>query len=106
MMKLLVLLAIIVPFTLAYTEVNTILDCSDCIVTQNKTVCRDEANERMSYCCADGEQTRACIGRDFCSTQAKSISMRMTTCPFIPRACGAASLITLKPNSTEFIVNS
>lgn len=100
-MKPALFLSLLLPLTLAYTEVNTILDCSDCMVTQNKTVCRDEANERMSYCCAYGEQTRGCIGRDFCSTQAKTISMRMTTCPFIPRACGANSLFTLKPNNTE-----
>lgn len=66
-MKLVIILSIIAPFSIAYTEVNTILDCSDCMVNQNKTVCKDEANERMSYCCAYGEQTRGCMGRDFCS---------------------------------------
>jgi hypothetical protein len=54
-MKLAILLSIIVPFAFAYSEVNTILDCSDCMVTQNKTVCKDEANDRMSYCCDYGE---------------------------------------------------
>jgi hypothetical protein len=102
----LALILLLLTSTYAYTEVNSILDCSDCMVTQNKTVCRDEASERMSYCCAQGETSRACTGRDFCSTQSKSLSMRMTTCPFIPRACGSSSLITLKPNVTESIINS
>ena len=67
MMKLAFLLSLIIESSLAYTEVNTILDCSDCMVTQNKTVCKDESTDRMSYCCDYGEQSRGCLNRDFCS---------------------------------------
>ena len=71
-LKILISLPLLI---VCYTDVNTIEDCYNCINGQGKIVCRDERLERIAFCCSPGENSRGCVRRDFCSTQALSLSM-------------------------------
>ena len=60
----------------SYTDVQTIFECYDCIQNQGNLVCRDERTYNQAYCCGKTEtSTRGCTGRDFCSSNMKTLSM-------------------------------
>jgi hypothetical protein len=71
-------------------------------------VCRDERTTSIAYCCSPMETGRACTNRDFCSSNMKTLSMQMTTCPYIQKNCGNyKTSITLTQNQTQYIaINS
>ena len=66
-LETLIILTFFPIFILSYTDVNTILDCYECIRNQGKIVCRDEKTERYGFCCSPGENTWGCRDKDFCS---------------------------------------
>lgn len=92
---------LLVPLAQSYTDVISVFECYDCIQYKAYYVCRDERTTSNAYCCSPTETSRGCTQRDFCSNQMKTLSMQMTTCPYMPRTCGNQNTtITLTQNQT------
>lgn len=99
------LLVLFPALVLAYTDVTSVFECYNCIQYQAYMVCRDERSTGNAYCCSPTETGRACTQRDFCSSNMKTLSMQMTTCPYMPRTCGNYNTtVSLTQNQTQHIV--
>jgi hypothetical protein len=100
-------LTLFLALTHGYTDVTSVYECEYCIKTLGNFVCRDTTSLTLGFCCSPTETSRACTGRDFCSSQAKTLAMQMTACPFVQRTCsGSQQQMILRPNQTYSIVHS